>query len=504
MSSLRLLLVPMLLAAVAVPALAADSDPVTEHRLAVRFSRVPDGLTEHGRFHGADILAVDQALGFVVVSTSDEHGFRGRAAQDASVRSVEDDSVQKMVAFASNDPLYSTQYGPALVGAPAARDLATSAAPAICVLDTGVRMTHQDLAASYAGGIDLVNGDSDPSDDHGHGTHVAGIAAAIANNAVGVVGIAPSPLLAVKVLDANGDGSMSTVASGIRWCVDNGAKVISMSLGGTAGSAVAQDAVDYAWSHGVVLAAAAGNGNSCVDCVSYPAKYANTIAVGCVDQYKAFCSFASTGPEVDLAAPGNAIQSTWWTGDAAYQRAGGTSMSTPHVAGAAALVWAAHPDWSNAQVRQALESSAQDVATAGKDAKTGFGLVRADLAIAQSPSAPAPPPAPAPAPSAGVALSPASQSKSVVKGGSVAYTFQVQNTGSANDTVAVSLSGLKSGWSASLSASSLSLAPGATASVTLTVTAPAKPGSMSLAITAASGLDPMVKASGSAQTTATK
>lgn len=504
MSLARLLLIPMLLTAVAVPALAAGADPADEHRLAVRFSRVPEGLMEHGRFHGADVVAVDRELGFVVVSTSDEHGFRGQAAQRADVLSVEDDSKQSMVAFSSNDPLYSTQYGPSLVGAPAARDLATSAAPAICVLDTGVRTTHQDLAAVYAGGIDLVNGDPDPADDHGHGTHVAGIATAIANNAVGVVGVAPSPLLAVKVLDANGDGTMSTVASGIRWCVDHGAKVISMSLGGAAGSAVAQDAVDYAWSRGAVMAAAAGNGNSCVDCVSYPAKYTNTIAVGCVDQYRAFCAFASTGPEVDLAAPGNAIQSTWWTGDAAYQRAGGTSMSTPHVAGAAALVWAAHPEWTNAQVRQALEASAQDVATAGKDAKTGFGLVRADLAIAQSPSAPAPPPAPAPAPTAGVSVSPASQSKSVAKGGSVSYTFVVMNTGSANDTLALGLSSVKGGWSGTLSASSVSLAPGATASVTLTVTAPAKPGSLSLTLSAVSGLDAAVKASGVAQTTATK
>src|SRR5688500_6897995 len=211
------------------------------------------------------------------------------------------------------------------------------------------------------------------------------------------------------------------------------------------------------------MTAAAGNGNGCADCVLFPARYTEVIAVGCVDQYRNPCAFASTGNEIDLAAPGNAIQSTWWTSDTAYMYAGGTSMSTPHVAGAAALVWLAHPEYTRAQVRQALESSAQDVAAAGKDVQTGSGLVRADLAIA---AALAPEPPAPPASTAGFALSPASQAKTVAPKGTVSYSFSVQNTGSAADTFVMSASASKSSWTVTLQTSSLALEPGASGTVT--------------------------------------
>jgi thermitase len=502
MRLLRLSLAPVLMIAVAVPGLASADDPASEERLAVRFAHVPDGLVQHGRYLGEDIVAIDRGLGFVVVASDDPQAFRGRAVLQEGVISVEADPIQPLASFVPDDALYSTQYGPQLIGAPAAWDLAASlAAPTICIVDSGIRATHADLAAKVAAGIDLVNGDSDPADDNGHGTHVAGIAAARTNNSLGIAGISPGPLMIAKVLDASGSGALSTVASGIRWCVDGGAKVVSLSLGSTSGSSTLQSAVDYAWSHGALTLAAAGNGNSCTACVQYPARYTNAIAVGCVDQSRAPCTFASTGPEIDLAAPGNAIQSTWSNSDTAYMRAGGTSMSTPHVAGAAALVWATHPEWSNAQVRAALEGSAQDVAAAGKDVQAGAGLVRADLAIAFAAAAdPLVPPAPAP----GVGVSPPSQAKSIAVRGTAVYAFTVQNTGSANDTIALSLSAVKGGWSASLSAPSLTLAPNATAAVQLTVTAPAKAGSLSLTLTAMSGLDPAAKAIATAKTMASK
>lgn len=492
-----------LLAAVALLATApiamAEEAPVSQ-RLVVGFDRMPEGLVEHGHYLGATVLDVDRAAGFAVVATGDAEGFRSQA-QARGARWVEADPVLHLAASVPDDPLFaSSQYGPQMVGAPAAWDLAPAAAtPTVCIVDSGVRHTHADLAARYAGGIDLANGDADPWDDHGHGTHVAGIAAAATDNALGIAGVAPARFLAAKVLDAAGDAPLSTVATGIRWCADQGAKVVSLSLGAPSGLTALQEAVAYAKGKGALLVAAAGNGNGCADCVLYPARYPDAVAVGCVDQYRNPCGFASTGPEVDLAAPGNAIQSTCWTSDACYTRGGGTSQSTPHVAGAAALAWAAHPEWTAAQVRQALEATAQDVGAAGRDAQTGLGLVRADLAQLASPA-----PAPAPAPAADLALAPASQSRTVAAKGSVAFTFTVTNEGGADETVRLSAKASRAGWGVALSASSLQLAPGASAAVTLTVTAPAKSAPMTVTLTAASGLDAAVVATGTAQTTLVK
>ena len=495
----------------AVPtAFAAGPDgAASPQRWVIALDEMPAGLAEHGRFLGAEVAAVDRALGFVAVTTGDAHGLRERAAQERGVRWLEADPLLPLAAFTPNDPEFGvSQYGPQLVGAPAAWDRVApgvAALPLACVVDSGVRRTHGDLAATYAGGIDYVNGDADPSDDFGHGTHVAGILAAATNNGAGIAGVAGGRFLAAKVLDASGNGLQSNVASAIRWCVDQGAKVVSVSLGHTAGSSVLQMAVDDAWSRGALVFAAAGNGNSCTDCVQYPARYTNAIAVGCVDQYRRACAFASTGPDIDLAAPGNAIQSTWWTGDADYQRAGGTSMSTPHAAGAAVLAWGAHPGWTNAQVRQALEASAQDVAAAGKDAQTGFGLVRADLALDASVSpAPAPTPSPTPSPGAGVSISPASQAKSVPARGQATYQVVVHNDGAANDTVTLSAKASRNGWGVSLPTTSLQLAPGASATVSFTVTAPAKSAPMTLTLTAASQLDAAVKATATATTSISK
>jgi thermitase len=491
----------------AVAPLAMGQHPPVSRRLAVGFDHMPDGLVEHGDYLGASVQSVDRALGFAVVLSGDASGFRGQALQHGA-KWVEEDALQPLALSTPNDPMFAaSQYGPQFVGAPAAWDAApVSALPTVCILDSGARLSHQDLASRYAGGIDLVNGDSDPTDDFGHGTHVTGIAVAATNNTLGIAGVSRAPFLMVKVLDATGNGYQTNVATGIRWCADHGAKVISMSLGASAGMSALQDAVAYAKGKGALMFAAAGNGNSCANCVEYPAKYTDVIAVGCVDQYRNPCAFASTGPEVDLAGPGNAIQSTCWTSDACYTRGAGTSMSTPHVAGAAALVWGAHPDWTNDQVRQALESSAQDVGSSGTDVQTGHGLVRADLAQQASVSGPAPPPAPAPAPapSASVAMSPASQAKNVAARASVTYTFTVTNQGSANDTVKLSAAASRSGWGVALSASSLSLAPGASATVQLTVTAPAKSAPMTVTLTALSGLDAAVKATGTAQSTLTK
>jgi thermitase len=360
-------------------------------RLVVHFDALPAEVRPHGTYQGADVLAVDDALGFAVVQAPHGNAFLASALGRGGVRAVEPDGVSHSLGFTPNDPLFAQQqYAPQAIGAPAAWGTTLgSSAVTICLLDTGIRYTHEDLAGHYAGGIDLVNRDSDPWDDGGHGTRTAGVAAALVNNGRGVAGVANASIKEVKVLNSAGQAYDSDIATGIRWCADNGAKVVSISLGGPSPSTAVQGAVDYAWGKGLVLVAASGN-SGCADCVLYPAAFTNVIAVGCVDQARALCSFTSKGPQVDLAAPGVNIHTTGFGGNSEYVYGGGTSLSTPHVAGAAALVWSAHPGYSNAQVRQALEATAQDVGPAGRDTASGAGMVRADLAIAYGAPAPQP------------------------------------------------------------------------------------------------------------------
>ncbi len=239
----------------------------------------------------------------------------------------------------------------------------------IAILDTGIKATHEDLnnkvtkSKSFAtcGSLFGVGGSTCAVDDkHGHGTHVAGSAAANSNNGVGVAGTCRGcSLFNAKVLDDNGSGANSWIANGIIWSADEGAKVISMSLGGSSSSNTLRDAVDYAWGKGAVLVAAAGNDNTSNP--SYPAYYQNVIAVGATDHKDLKASYSNYGSWVDVAAPGSAILST--TVDSAkYGKYNGTSMSTPHVAGVAGLVWSTSPGASNQDVRNKIEASVEDKA----------------------------------------------------------------------------------------------------------------------------------------------
>src|SRR5688572_29975448 len=351
-------------------------------RLIVLFDDMPPGLQRQDCYNGADVLSVHEAAGFAVVEAGHGKAFRAKAQDLGEIRHVETDTEVGSLGFTPNDPMFpSPQYAPRLIGAPAAWSTTTGASSAtLCMLDTGIRRTHQDLAARYAGGIDLVNDDGDPWDDGGHGTRTAGVAVGTIHNGVGISGIANVPVKEVKVLSSTGGGYSSDTAAGIRWCADNGARIVSISLGGATAVTAVREAVDYAWGKGLILVAGAGNGN-CSDCVLYPAAFTNVIAVGAVDSAAAVQGFTSKGPQIDLAAPGVNVQTTGYGSDSHYLMGGGTSLSAPHVAGVAALVWSAHPTWSNQQVRTALEATAQDVGPAGRDDWSGAGMVRADRAV---------------------------------------------------------------------------------------------------------------------------
>ncbi|PRZ16000.1 thermitase [Laceyella sediminis] len=263
--------------------------------------------------------------------------------------------------YTPNDPYFSSrQYGPQKIQAPQAWDIAEGSGAKIAIVDTGVQSNHPDLAGKVVGGWDFVDNDSTPQDGNGHGTHCAGIAAAVTNNSTGIAGTAPkASILAVRVLDNSGSGTWTAVANGITYAADQGAKVISLSLGGTVGNSGLQQAVDYAWSKGSVVVAAAGNAGNTAP--NYPAYYSNAIAVASTDQNDNKSSFSTYGSWVDVAAPGSSIYSTYPT--STYASLSGTSMATPHVAGVAGLL--ASQGRSAANIRAAIENTADKISGTG-------------------------------------------------------------------------------------------------------------------------------------------
>jgi len=232
------------------------------------------------------------------------------------------------------------------------------------------------------GGYDFVNNDSDPRDDQGHGTQVSGTIAALIDGA-GVVGVAPEvDLYAVKVLSSSGSGSWSPIMSGLDWCVGNGMQVVNLSLGSsTDPGTTVKAAFDNAYAAGLCVVASAGNSGAGADTVGYPAHYDLVIAVGSTTSPDALSSFSSTGPTVEVAAPGSSIYSTLNGGG--WGTMSGTSMASPHAAGVMALILAAGIEDAdgngrrNDEARWVLQSTCLDLGTAGRDnsnVETGFEL----------------------------------------------------------------------------------------------------------------------------------
>jgi subtilisin family serine protease len=312
-------------------------------------------------------------------------------AASSAVDYAEADVVLQALDTDPNDPHWGAQWGPKRVAAPTAWDGSRGSGSAvIAVLDTGVDFGHEDLRGATLPGFDFVNNDTDPADDQGHGTAAAGVAAARTNNTLGVAGMCWScPIMPVKVLDANGSGSTSTVAQGIVWATDNGARVISMSLGGPGATQTLADAVAYAASKGVVLVAAAGNSSSSTP--FYPAAYPSVIAVGGTDSADRLYGWSNYGSWVHVAAPGCNVAPLRSGG---YGTFCGTSSATPIVAGLAGLVLAARPDVSNLTVSQTIMGTATPIGGAVQ-----HGIVNAARSLgALNALPPAPPPPPPPPP----------------------------------------------------------------------------------------------------------
>lgn len=254
------------------------------------------------------------------------------------------------------------------------------------ILDTGIDLDHPDLQNNIKGNVNTINPLKNGNDDNGHGTHVAGTVAAIDND-IGVIGAGPEIYLyAVKVLGKNGSGWLSDLIEGLDWCINNTIQVINMSLGSSSDNQSFHDAMTKAYGAGIVLVAAAGNSGQSGGAISYPAQYLETIAVSAIDQDDRLAYFSSFGPEVDLAAPGVNIKSTYHNGY--YKTLNGTSMAAPHVSGAAALVLTtpvgaydldSDGAWDPLEVQNKLEATAENLGLNSNE--QGAGLVRADLAI---------------------------------------------------------------------------------------------------------------------------
>lgn len=279
-----------------------------------------------------------------------------------------------------NDPYFADyQWNLRQIHAPEAWDLTTGDRRIIvAVVDTGVAFDHPDLRDRLLPGRNFVQPDAPPSDDNGHGTHVAGIIGAATNNGIGVAGMMwDVQLLPVKVLDATGGGEVDRVAQGIAWAADQGARVINLSFSGPNSSGVLAEAVQYARAKGALIVAAVGNEGQ--DQPTYPAALDGVMAVTATDRHDARLPTANWGSYVSVAAPGEQIASTFWDPAAGntYAAASTSSQGAPHVTGLAGLVWAVNPTLTPDAVRALIEAHADTRAASGRDEQLGAGRINA-------------------------------------------------------------------------------------------------------------------------------
>jgi serine protease len=324
------------------------------------------------------------------VAPSEIDGLVRRLSADPRVEAVEPAGVAKML-WMPNDPKYGEQWHMKRAGAEKAWEYACGEGVTVAVVDTGIAcydeggfMKGTDLAGTACvGGYNFVSKNDVAADDQGHGTHVAGTIAQTTNNGVGVAGLAHcAKLMPVKVLSARGWGTMADVAEGIRWAADHGAQVINLSLGAPMKSKVVENAVQHAMKKGVIVVAAAGNSGRSV---GWPAAYPGVIAVSATDKNDNIAWFSSRGPEVAIGAPGVGVtqQTICEAGKNKCEQWGvfnGTSMASPHVAGAAALLVGqgiTDPD--------SVRSILQQTASPKEDTKLfGAGILEAGKAVAHT------------------------------------------------------------------------------------------------------------------------
>jgi subtilisin family serine protease len=332
-----------------------------------------------------------------------------------SVVAFAEPDYMRYMRYTPNDPRFSQQWDMTRMRVPEAWDVTKGAASVVvAILDTGMDMDHPDLSGSLWRNADEIGGNNKDDDNNGyvddeygydfagnglfplpgaedswpddtvdHGTHVSGTVAAQQDNGIGITGIAPRcKLMIVKVLGGLlGTGYTSDITEGITYAVDNGAKVINMSLGGTSKSLAEYNALKYAWQHNVFIATAAGNAGDAGNPIEYPTGYPFAMGVGATDINDVIANFSTHNGFVEVSAPGVDILST--VPDNTYDQSGwsGTSMASPHVAGVAALLCAQYPGIANWEIRAMLQDAVVDRGTPGFDPYYGYGSLKAALAV---------------------------------------------------------------------------------------------------------------------------
>jgi type VII secretion-associated serine protease mycosin len=380
----------------ATPAPVADSLAVT-FEAGTSSAEVTDTVDDTGaavveEVPGTEVVEVD-------TSGADQADVTAELEADPAVEAVEPNLERRASEAATATRPARTPGDPELgaqqpylttVGLPTAWDVAdTGAGATVAVLDTGVDADHPELAGALVPGFDAVHEDSQPEDDNGHGTAVAGVIGAATGNGVGIAGVAwNARIMPVKVLGADGVGTDVDIAQGIVWAADHGADVINLSLGGPGASTALDQAVQYAQSKDAVVVAAAGNESS--PALHYPAGAPGVLGVTATDSAGRFAWFSNHGPWVTLAAPGIDIRTTAAVPGAtpALANETGTSFSSPIVAGVAALVRERHPAWGWDSVAWELVRTARDAGPAGIDDSYGYGVVDAAAALGVAPQGP--------------------------------------------------------------------------------------------------------------------
>ena len=403
--TLAAMLLSLWLAAGPTSAAIPESAPLDDGSVLVRFV---DGLPEEQvriQLAAAGLRAVrriphiDVWVAQPLVAATDTAATLGQLDASTAVLWAEENGRVTAQDTLPDDPRYAEQWPLPLIGAPGAWDLAHGMTAPIAIVDSGLDLDHGDLQAKLwrnvdevanngldddgngyvddVFGYDLVDGDGWPQDEYGHGSHVASIAGAAANNALGVAGVAwDTPLMVVRVLNATGEGNTADLAEGILYAADQGASIINLSLGYIIASSTVEASVDYALDQGCLLVAAVGNQDGTV---RFPARLDGVLGVSATTSADTVWDQSNQGTEVDLAAPGEAVLGCNHLGGWVLKT--GTSMAAPHVSAVAALVWGLRPELSSAQVVDILLSTAVDIGDEGADEYSGAGRVSAVAAV---------------------------------------------------------------------------------------------------------------------------
>jgi subtilisin family serine protease len=362
-------------------ALPANNEPFVPGRVLVKF-RSNVGL-DHARqivaslgTREADSLSGTGVMVLDLPEQADEAAFAHALTFREDVEFAELDRIVRPADITPNDPWFgSWEWYLTKIGAPAAWSTTTgSPSIIIAILDTGIEGTHPDLQPKLVPGWNIYNNNSDTSDVYGHGTVVAGTAAAASNNSQGVASIAWNcPIMPVRISALDGTATYSAMASGLTWAADHGARVANLSYKASTSATVAS-AASYFQSKGGVVVAAAGNQATFDSSSDNP----NILTVSATDSNDVLTSYSNTGNNIDLAAPGTVF--TTYEGGS-YGNSGGTSVASPIVAGAAALVLSVKPTMTAAQVQEILKQSADDIGPAGWDTSYGWGRVNVARAV---------------------------------------------------------------------------------------------------------------------------